>query len=192
MAPSSDYKKAYESARQELADLLLQQEKIEKRLVLVRKSLQTFAELCENEGIEIEPSEEAASLLEDSTLADEVRTLLSAHLGVFFRVSWLKDELQRLGHDLSRYSNPQSTIQMVLKRMVQAGYVEEKKSVEDGKYAYAMVTPRWMETARQAMARHPVDHIKARKPPLTPGEAKRMMETLRPQERFNLKHTKGK
>jgi hypothetical protein len=39
---------------------------------------------------------------------------------------------------------------------------------------------------------HPVDKLKAPKPPLTPGEARRMMETLRPQERFNLKHTKGK
>jgi hypothetical protein len=198
MTPSSDYKRAYDSAKQELADLLVQQERVEQRLIVVRKNVQSLAEICANEGIEIEPSEEAVSLLEDSALADEIRILLAAHFGVFFRVSWIRDELQRLGHDLSRYSNPQSTIQMVLKRMVQSGDVEEKKSVEDGKYAYAMVTPKWIETARKRAtvgmltgesgtsldatplpANHPLNKIKARKPPLTPGEARKMMESLR-------------
>lgn len=155
MERSSDYRKAYEAAKQELADLLSKQEQIGKRLVVVRQSIQTLATLCESEGIEVDPSDEATALLESSTLAAEVRTLLSAHFGVFFKVSWLKDELQRLGHDLSQYKNPQSTIQMVLKRMVIAGDVEERKG-NDGKYCYAMATPIWIEAARKAMARRPV------------------------------------
>jgi len=138
---SSDYKRAYESARKELADLLLEQEKIDKRLVIVRKSLQTFAELCANEGIEIDPSAEAAYLLEHSTLADDIRAILNAHHGLFYRPSAIKDELQRLGHDLSQYGNSQSTIHMVLKRMVQSGDVEEKKDGE-GKLSYAMASAR--------------------------------------------------
>jgi hypothetical protein len=140
MAPSSDYKKAYDSAKQELADLLREQERIEKRLVLVRKSLQTFAELCENEGIEIEPSAEASYLLEESTLAGEIRTLLAANYNVYCRPSWIKDQLERLGHDLSKYANAQSTIQMVLKRMVESRTVIEQTDPE-GKAVYAMAHP---------------------------------------------------
>ncbi len=153
MKQTSDYRRAYEAAKQELTDLLSQQEQVGKRLVVVRQSIQTLATLCESEGIDVDPSDEADALIQDSSLSDEIRIILSAHFGMFFMVSGVKDELQRLGHDLSQYKNPQSTIQMVLKRMVQSGDVEEKKT-DEGKYAYAMVTPRWMETARQAIARN--------------------------------------
>jgi hypothetical protein len=139
MGQTSDYHKAYAAAKQELTDLLRSQEQISKRLVVVRQSIQTLATLCENEGIEVDPSDEASALLEDSTLADEIRTVLSAHYGVFYRPNAIKDELQRLGHDLSQYSNPQSTIHMVLKRMRQSRDVEEK--TKEGKLVYAMSSP---------------------------------------------------
>jgi hypothetical protein len=174
MAPSSDYKKAYDTAKQELADLLYQQERIEKRLVIVRKSLQTFAELCANEGIEIEPSIEAAILLEDSTLADEIRNILAANYTLFFRANAIKDQIERLGHDLSEYKNPQSTIQMILKRMIESGEVEEKRDAE-GKAIYAMAPSKWLALSNQWVERskaeklppdHPLNKLKAKRPEL--------------------------
>jgi hypothetical protein len=141
MAPTSDYKRAYEAAREELSDLLAQQEKIEKRLVLVRQSLQTLATLCENEGVQIEPSAEAAYFLENSPLAVEIRRIMGAsHYDKSFRPSEIKSELERLGHDLSQYQNPQSTIHMVLKRLADSEEIQERKDIE-GKLIYRMHHP---------------------------------------------------
>ena len=50
--------------------------------------------------------------------------------------------MERLGHDLSGYSNPQASVQMVLKRMVDSREVEEQANSE-GKKEYRMRTPSW-------------------------------------------------
>ena len=136
MANTSDYKRAYETAKKELADLLSQQAATEKRLVTLRKHIQSLAELCESEGVEIEPSVEAAFLLETSTLADEIRRVFgAANYDTAFRPGKIKDELEKLGRDLSQYQNPQSTIHMVLKRMAESGEIVEKTN-EEGKTIY--------------------------------------------------------
>jgi hypothetical protein len=135
MAQTSDYRRAYEAAKQELADLLSQQEQVGKRLVVVRQSIQTLATLCESEGVEIDPSDEASALLGSSTLADEIRTVLSANHETWMRPAQVKSELARLGRDLSQYANPQSTIHMVLKRMAESGEIQEDTNA-DGKTVY--------------------------------------------------------
>lgn len=134
MDSSPDYRKAYRAAKEELAHLLSEQQRIEKRLVVVRQSLQTLAALCESEGIKVSPSEQAGILLENISLAEEIRNILEPRALQWFRPAEVKDELQRLGHDLGKYKNPQATIQMVLKRMAKAGEVEEGS--KDGKKAY--------------------------------------------------------
>lgn len=138
---SSDYKKAYDAASQELSDLLSQQEKIEKRLVYVRQTIQTLAMLCENEGVSVKPSVEAEYYLEHSPLAMEIRRVMGSHaFDKTFRPHEIKSELGRLGHDLSQYQNPQSTIHMVLKRLAEAGEIEETKD-DEGKLIYRMHHP---------------------------------------------------
>jgi hypothetical protein len=130
-----DYRKAYEAAKQELTDLLAQQEQVGKRIVIVRQSIQTLAALCESEGVEVKPSAEAEGLLALSTLADDIRAVLSAHVLVWFRPNGVKSELERLGRDLSKYDNPQATIHMVLKRMAESKEIEEGTDPE-GKAVY--------------------------------------------------------
>jgi hypothetical protein len=138
---NSDYRKAYECAKQELTDLLAKQQFIEKRIVVVRQSLQTLASLCESEGVKIEPSAEAEYLLDNHSLADEVRKILnSVHPG-YLRPHQIKVDLQRLGVDLTRYSNPQAAIQMILKRMVEAGDVQEAVVPKEGKKTYRVSSP---------------------------------------------------
>ena len=126
MTQTSDYRRAYDAAKKELAELLAQQEQIGKRLVIVRQTIQTLAVICESEGVDVDPSDEAAGMLESSTLADEIRAVLAAKYGVRLRPHEIKSELERLGCDLSEYKNPQATIHMVLKRMAESKEIEEE------------------------------------------------------------------
>jgi len=142
MGKSSNYRKAYEEAKQELSDLLSERGQIEKRLIVVRMSIQTLAALCEGQGIEVDASDEAEALLAHSTLAEEIRAVLQAHYPTYLRPHWVKAELQRLGHDLSNYRNPQASIQMVLKRMVDSGDVEEQTN--EDKKEYRKSPPVWV------------------------------------------------
>jgi hypothetical protein len=149
MAKSSNYKKAYDTAKRELAQLLSQQEALAKRLVTVRESIQTLATLCESEGIIVVPSAEATHLLITVTLADEIRVILRATSPEWLRPAQVKGHLARLGHDLSKYQNPQATIQMVLKRMAESGEVEEMISNE-GKKAYRVGPPNYRDAVLAA------------------------------------------
>jgi hypothetical protein len=95
MMQSSDYRRAYEAAKQESADLIEKRKETEQRLLVLRKSIQTLATPCANEGIPIEPSTEAVYFLEHSTLADEIRPILKSawpdclrpHLVIWFRAA---------------------------------------------------------------------------------------------------------
>lgn len=141
MSASTEYRNAYDSAKQELADLLAQQREAEQRILLVRQSLQTLASLCESEGIEVKPSVEASHLLENSSLADEIRSILKAAWPECARPRHVKFALERMGHDLTRYQNPQATIHMVLKRMAESGEVEEIPIPHVGKKTYRFRGP---------------------------------------------------
>jgi hypothetical protein len=153
MGTSSDYRKAYDTAKQELADLLAKQQEVGTRIIVVRESLQTLAALCESEGIELDPSMEATYLLEHSSLADEIRTILnSVHPG-YLRPHTIKGDLERLGHDLTQYQNPQSTIHMILKRMVESGEVQEAIVPNEGKKTYRLSRPETKSRMAQAFAR---------------------------------------
>jgi hypothetical protein len=136
MAASDDYRKAYETARQELAELIASEEKLQKKKLSLRKTIETLQALCQSEGIAIEPSQEAAQLLEGTSLADEIRTVLKSRYPGWLRPNRVKEELERLGHDLSKYGNPQATIHMVLKRMHESGEAQEQIMPDDGKKAY--------------------------------------------------------
>jgi len=138
MADSSKIylRKAYKAAKRELNELLAQQQKLEKQLVVVRQSLQSLASMCQAAGMEVEPSSDAVYLLLKSALGDEIRSILTANYPAWMRPNHIKNELQRIGHDLKKYSNPQAAIQMVLKRMVESGEAQETHSPEDGKKVY--------------------------------------------------------
>ena len=136
---SSDYQKVYDKARIELAELLTQQEQLEKRIVIVRQLIQSLATLCESEGIEVQASAEATDLLRNSAFADEIRVLLKSQYPGWMRPAQVRDHLVRLGHDLSKYQNAQSTVHMVLRRMADSGDVQETTLPTDGKKVYRCV-----------------------------------------------------
>lgn len=126
MADASEYRRAYEAARKELKELLEQQAKLEKRLVIVRQNVQGLAALCESESIQISRSPEAGFLNENSSLPDEIVNLLNAKYPDELRPSDIKRELKKLGRDMSIYKNALATIHMVTRRLVEAGKVRER------------------------------------------------------------------
>jgi hypothetical protein len=136
-----NYRKLYAEQEAVLSDLLAQKEAVENKILMVRKHLQTLAEICQNEKIEIETSLEAAFLLENTNLADEIRSILKSNWPAYLRPNLVKGNLESLGHDLSRYQNPQSVIQMLLKRLAESGEVEEGTIPEDGKKVYRSSGP---------------------------------------------------
>jgi hypothetical protein len=113
---SSDYRKAYESAKSELATILANEERIERRKLELRKIIEVLGSICESEEVKIEPSQVAAYLLDNTTLADEIRMILQSHYRGWLRPHEVKAELERPGRDLRKYSNPHSAIRTFGKR----------------------------------------------------------------------------
>lgn len=135
MKEPSDYRKAYASAQRELAEILAEQERLEKRLVVVRQSIQTLAALCESEGIEVASSDEADHLLKNTRVADEIRSILHAQHPKWMRPRDVRDHLEQLGWDVALFQNPLATIHMILKRLVESNQAEEDTNKE-GKKIY--------------------------------------------------------
>jgi hypothetical protein len=133
---SETYFEAYETARCDLVELIAEQQRLEKKKLALRKTLESLGALCASEGIEVDPSTEAANLLENSKLADEIRTILEAEHPNYISPHSIKTCLEGIGWDLTKYGNPQAAIQMVLKRWVQSGEVYTIRSQADDKQLY--------------------------------------------------------
>lgn len=131
---NANYLRAYETAKQELAEVLLQLQGLEQKKMVLRQTIEALEAQCKAAGIDLQQSEEATYLRENTALADEIRSVLNAQPLTLFRPAEVKEELARVGHDLGKYGNPQAAIHMVLKRLVQSGEAEEK--VVDGKQCY--------------------------------------------------------
>jgi len=120
----SETRKTYEKYQRELADLLSKKALLDRTIIAVRQTLQGLAALCEAENIEIDASPEAEYLLETSALPDEILSVLRARHPGYHRATIIKQQLEKLGHDMSKYKNPLATIHMVLKRLIEADKVE--------------------------------------------------------------------
>jgi hypothetical protein len=131
----SDYRKAYASAKRELAEILSEQERLQKKLVVVRQLIQVLTNLCEDEGIEVPSSEQAEYLLTNTSVADEIRSILRAQHPEWMRPKDVRDQLKRLGKDVTSFRNPLATIHMILKRLAESNQAEESTNSE-GKKIY--------------------------------------------------------
>src|SRR5579872_1925558 len=134
----SDLRKAYKAAKRELNELFLKQQRLEKDLVKARQNVNNLKSVCESAGVKVESSSEAAYLLQKSPLGDEVRSILVASYPGWTRPNQVVAQLERIGHDLSKLSNPQASIQMILKRMVESEEAQEARWPGDGKKVYRM------------------------------------------------------
>jgi hypothetical protein len=131
---TSDYRRAFETAKRQLAELIATREQTERKILVLRKSVEMLSTLCESQGVEVDASQEAAYLADNSSIPDEVEKILRAYYPRFMRPNQILDELRKLGRDLSKYDNPQAVVQTILKRMVPDRAYEATDG--EGKKAY--------------------------------------------------------
>jgi hypothetical protein len=142
MDSTSTYRMAFEAAKRELAELIATREQTERKILVLRKSIETLSSLCESQGMDVDGSAEAAYLIGHSSLPDEIRALLRARYPHFARPNELMEELKKLGRDLSNYDNPQAVIQTILKRMISSdGVYEATDSFGKKAYRAAPISP---------------------------------------------------
>jgi hypothetical protein len=101
------YQTAFDAARRELDELLARRNELETRIAQLRQIVATLAPLCG------EPAEF------DLGLTEACRSVLRG--SVALRAPDIRDRVQALGVDLSRYSNGLGAVHTVLKRLVDAG-----------------------------------------------------------------------
>jgi|SRR5579862_3684677 len=128
---------AYRSAAQELREALVEQEALQRRIVSLRKAIETLKSRCRNEGIELPLGRDEAAELLQNPLPDQIREVLKANAPEALRPNQVLADLKQLGFELGKYKylNPQATIQMLLKRMCGSGEVKEEED-QDGKKIY--------------------------------------------------------
>jgi len=132
----NDYRKAYDTAASELEQFLMQQEKMEQRILALRKTMNALYTLCQQEGLNTsEMDKRSAYLAEivDSSVTKDILQIIAASR-VPLTTSEVRAEMNKLGGSMAEHSNPLATINSVLNRLVEANKVEE--TVKDGRKAW--------------------------------------------------------
>ncbi len=148
---NADYRKAYESAAQELNDLVAKQEQIEERMLALRKTMNVLSELCQQEGIstsDIDRRYARLAQIIEGSVTDDILKIVSLS-GNPLTTSEIRDEMNKLGGSMAEHSNPLATINAVLNRLTEQGRVKEP--IKDGRKAW------------QRAPQHPVDRLKMRR-----------------------------
>jgi hypothetical protein len=189
----ADYQKALDAARAEIQEVLAQRTQLDERLNQLKKIVDAISAL-------LEPAPETPGYGEilnewtDMGISNAIRQILSESSGPMSPVG-IRDELIKRGFSLTEYANPLAVIHNTLKRLLMQ---EEILGVRDRTqqivaYARRTVPPppsidamynvgTATDSPENQAVRHPAYKMKAPKPPLTPGEAKRMMESVLPKK----------
>lgn len=132
----SDYRRAYETAAAELESLLKEQERIEGRILSLRRTMTGLADLLREAGDTMGWRDRIDSTLEAMTqhsLTDDIRQVMNASL-LPFTSGEIRDELEKLGWDIAEQKNPLATINAILNRLIEQGYVTE--TTKNGRKAW--------------------------------------------------------
>jgi len=124
---SDDYRRALEAARQEYEQLAAQRSALDLRLAQLAQTIGSLMRLCD-----LTPSVAAG-------LTDTCRTVLRAAQRPLTALE-VRDLLEAMGFDVSRYANELASIHTVLKRLAQSGEVRLLPRVND-KPAYEWKKP---------------------------------------------------
>jgi hypothetical protein len=130
---------------------------------------------------EIEQLEE-----ESGGLLNAIKLVFSAHKGEWLTPSHVRDYLREMGFDLTQYrANPLASIGTTLKRMV-PDHLESMPSGSRTLYRRRITFLERMGQAPIDPEKFPeeirtlISGVPKAKPPLTPGEAKKMMQDFKP------------
>jgi hypothetical protein len=144
---SVHYSDAYNAAKAELKIVIAEQQKLEKKKLFLRKALANLAELCESHGSAVDRNSEATNILDRSSLAAETKNVLQSLHPEYVTPHSIKEVIEKLGHNLSKYRNPQAAIHTVLKRMAEAGEAIERFGQIDNKQVYCYRPPHALDAA---------------------------------------------
>jgi DNA-binding CsgD family transcriptional regulator len=132
------FHKAYETAASELESLLRDQERIEERILSLRKTMNALATLIsQHEGKDknfLDYARAHMRELVDTSLTRDIQRIVNASPQPL-TASEIRAELKELGGSLAEHSNPLATIYAILNRLSESGRVEE--TLRDGKKAWA-------------------------------------------------------
>ena len=135
------FRDAYKSAAEELESLLTDQERIEERILSLRKSMTALATLIsQHEGKDKDFTEYAHASLQqmvDTSLTRDIHRIVAASKKPLTATE-IKTELTELGAGLDDHSNPLATIHAILNRLAESK--RAKETVKDGKKAWMSVT----------------------------------------------------
>jgi len=123
------YQQAYETAALELELLLREQERIKGRILSLRRTMASLGELVREAGDGLHFPDQADFRIEAVTtnsLTDDIRQIISASSDPFTSRD-IRVELQNLGRDLAEQKNPLATINALLNRLVEQGFVTETR-----------------------------------------------------------------
>ena len=140
----SDYRRAYETAAAELESLLKEQERIEGRVLSLRRTMTGLADLLREAGESMGWRDRIDATLEgmaQHSITDDIRKVMNAS-SLSLTSSEIREELETIGYDWAEQKNPLATINAILNRLIEQGYVDEttkngrkawqrKKSVRD-------------------------------------------------------------
>src|SRR5438128_10306109 len=133
---NEEFRKAYNAAASELESLLENQERIEKRILSLRKTMNALATLIsQHEGRDSDFTEYAHAQMRelvDNTLTKDIFRVIAAASGPM-TTSDIREELKELGGSFAEHSNPLATINAILKRLEEQGKVKE--TAKDGRKA---------------------------------------------------------
>lgn len=140
MGKNKSFIDAYGAAATELESLLKDQDRIEGRILALRKTMNALAILIsQHEGQDKDFMDFAAAWLRDtfdtSITESILRVINAAHLPL--TASEIRNELKELGGSLAEHSNPLATIHAIVSRLTESGRVTE--TLKDGKKAWVRV-----------------------------------------------------
>src|SRR5262249_23803838 len=135
---NKDYRKAYESASKEMANLLLEKKKIDARILSLRKTINVLSALLEEAGDKnwLAKSLQVLGAVETS-LTDDILTTVAQSIQPMTTTDVL-NELKKFSRAVVEHKNPLATINAVLKRLVEQGKVKE--TLKDGRKAWEPVS----------------------------------------------------
>jgi|SRR5882762_5225249 len=131
------FREAYEAAASELETLLGDQERIEERILSLRKTMNALATLIsQHEGKDKDFMDYAGGRLReliDTSLTNDIYRIVTASARPL-TAGEIRAELKELGGGLAESSNPLATIHAILNRLVESG--RAKETLKDGKKAW--------------------------------------------------------
>ena len=134
------FRQAYEAAATELESLLKDQERIEERILSLRKTMNALTTLIsQHEGKDKDFTDYAGARLReivDSSVTQDILRVINAANGPL-TASEIRAELNELGGSMAEQSNPLATIHAVLNRLAESGRAQE--TLKEGKKAWCRV-----------------------------------------------------